>query len=128
MIPESFASNIGSGILILIGIFIVIKTFLEKTEDNNYYDFDHSKSIDPKEAFILGIALSLDGFGIGISSTMIGVNSLLFAIFVAVFQLLFLSLGNFFGIKINQVSKISDKIWSYISGSLLIIIGICQIL
>lgn len=127
-ISETIASHIGSYILILIGIFVLIKTFLEKQNENDYYDFDHSKSIDPKEAFILGFALSLDGFGIGISSSMIGVNSIFFAFLVAAFQSLFLSLGNQLGIKIFQISKLPNQLWSILSGSLLILIGIFQIL
>lgn len=127
MIPESLANHIGSFILILIGTVVLIKSIFEKQAENDYYDFNHSKVIDPKEAFILGIALSLDGFGIGISSSMLGVNSVFFAILVAIFQLLFLSVGNFFGIKINQMSKIPNQIWTIISGLILVNIGIFQI-
>ena len=91
-------------------------------------DFDSSNSIDAKEAIFLGIALSLDSFCIGIGGSIIGVNSFLFPFFIAVFQLAFLSLGNFLGRKLNKLSHLPDNIWSIISGFLLITIGLIKLL
>ena len=91
-------------------------------------DFDSSCKIDTKEAIYLGIALSIDSFCIGIGSSILGANSLLFPILVALFQFIFLSIGTAFGKKINKVSKIPNNIWNLISGILLIIIGISRII
>lgn len=87
-------------------------------------DFDHSNSIDDKEAFFLGIALSLDSFCIGIGGGIIGVGSIIFPLFISSFQLFFLSLGNLLGKKLTNLSNLPSNIWSLISGVLLIIIGI----
>lgn len=93
----------------------------------SYSDFDSSNSIDAKEALFLGIALSLDSFCIGIGGSVIGINSILFPLFIASFQFIFLNIGNFFGRKLNKLSLLPDNIWSIISGILLIIIGISKL-
>lgn len=87
-------------------------------------DFDHSKKIDCKEAFFLAIALSLDSFCIGIGSTIAGISSSLFPIFISTFQLLFLKLGYFIGNKLTNTKIFPDNTWSILSGILLIIIGL----
>lgn len=93
----------------------------------SYSDFDSSNSIDAKEALFLGIALSLDSFCIGIGGSVIGINSILFPLFIASFQFIFLNIGNFLGRKLNKLSILPDNIWSIISGILLIIIGISKL-
>lgn len=90
-------------------------------------DLDKSKKIDLKEAIYLGIALSLDSIGIGIGGSIVGLNSIMFPIFVASFQLIFLSFGIFIGKKIVSSIHLPKNIWSVISGFLLILIGIYKL-
>lgn len=90
-------------------------------------DLDCSHKIDTREAFYLGIALSIDSFCIGIGSSILGFNSFLFPILVAVFQLVFLSVGTILGKRINSISKVPNNIWNLISGILLIVIGISRL-
>lgn len=124
---SSIGNLIGSCILILIGIIMLIKAFFEKGAKKTVdYDFNHSNLIDPKEAFVLALALSIDSFGIGVSSSLIGASSLLFPILVSVCQFLFLTFGNFLGKFIHQIQFVPDWIWSVISSILLIIIGIIR--
>lgn len=94
----------------------------------NYSDLDNSNNIDCKEAFFLAIALSLDSIGVGIGSSIIGINSLLFPILVSSFQLVFLSIGKLLGLRIKDISNIPDNIWSIISGLLLIFMGIGKLI
>lgn len=89
-------------------------------------DFDNSNNIDSKEALFLGIALSLDTIGIGISSSMFEINYFLLPLLVACFELFFLSFGNFLGRKIKNISNIPENIWSILAGFLLIFIGITK--
>lgn len=129
ILSETFTNLIGGFILFLIGVFVIVKSFFDtNSTNNNYYDFNHSNLIDPKEAIFLGLALSLDSFGIGVSSSLIGSNSLLFPLLVSIFQFIFLSFGVKLGKKINKLSKISDFIWTLISGILLICIGLIRLL
>ena len=124
-ISTPITSFFGSLILIFIGICIIFKTIFENK--NNYYDFNFSNLIDPKEAIVLGLALSLDSFGIGISYSLIDANCFLFPILISSFQILFLSLGSFCGRKLKSISKFPDFIYGFISGILLILIGLVKI-
>lgn len=87
-------------------------------------DFDKSNTIDAKEAVFLGLALSLDSFGVGLSFGMIENFTFYFPIFISLFQLFFLNFGNFIGKKLSNFSKIPENFWNIISGVLLIIIGL----
>lgn len=89
-------------------------------------DLDSSNSIDGKEAFFLGFALSLDCFCIGSFGSIIGVSSFLFPLFISVFQLAFLSAGNMLGKRLLRLSRLPDNIWSVISGVLLVLIGVVR--
>lgn len=89
-------------------------------------DLDSSHSIDGKEALFLGFALSLDCFCIGVGGSIIGVSSFLFPLFISIFQLVFLSMGNTLGKKLHSLSNLPDNIWSVISGVLLILIGLIR--
>ena len=91
-------------------------------------DLDSSNSIDSKEALFLGFALSLDCFCIGAFGSIIGISSLLFPLFISVFQLIFLSLGNMLGKKLHHLSNLPDNIWSVISGILLVFIGVVRLI
>lgn len=90
-------------------------------------DLDSSLKIDTKEAFYLGITLSIDSFCIGIGCGILGFDLILFPILVAIFQLLFLLFGTNLGKKISLNCKIPNNIWNFISAVLLIIIGISRL-
>lgn len=127
-ISTTIASFIGSLILIFIGICIIFKTIFEnKNKKNNYYDFNFSNLIDPKESIVLGFALSLDSFGIGLSYSLIDANCFLFPVFISFFQILFLSIGSFIGRKLKSISKFPDFVYGFVSGILLILIVVIKI-
>lgn len=89
-------------------------------------DLDSSNSIDSKEALFLGFALSLDCFCIGVGGSIIGISPFLFPLFISIFQLVFLNIGNILGKKLYQFSHLPDNTWSIISGILLILIGMIR--
>ncbi|MFD1737131.1 sporulation membrane protein YtaF [Bacillus salitolerans] len=88
-------------------------------------DFDRSGTITGIEAFLLGVALSLDAFGAGIGAALLGYSPIFMAITVAFMSSLFLSVG----LKSGQLC--SNHEWmqkcSFLPGVLLIIIGIIKI-
>lgn len=151
MFPSNITEIVGCFVLMSIGSFMIFSSFkTEKTDikekkDNslkvykffirflgitvqiirnpNNSDFDNSNKIDSKEAIFLGIALSLDSVGIGISSSMLEISFLLLPLCVSFLQLFFLSFGNILGRKIKNISHIPENIWSIFAGFLLIFIG-----
>jgi putative sporulation protein YtaF len=89
-------------------------------------DTDKSKHIDFKEATLLGIALSINNVGGGISAGMIGLNSFWVGLLSAVLSFLALWVGNYLAevfIKWNVTHKAT-----VVAGFLLIAIGIEQIM
>ncbi len=76
----------------------------------------------------MGLALSLDNFGIGISSSLISASYILFPILISIFQFIFLSLGIIIGKKVSKFIGFSDFICSILSGILLVLIGFLQFL
>lgn len=119
ILPSGISNFLGSIILIVLGFFVIFSK-------SNSFDFDNSNNIDPKEAFFLGLALSLDSLCIGIGSSIMGANTLLFPILVATLQYIFLSLGHLLSIHLIKISHLPNKLWSIISGFLLIVIGILK--
>lgn len=156
LFPESFINFMGCVFLLCMGLWVIYQALMRKNETTNELtflsdepkihqffirflgitiqiirdpissDFDHSKKIDWKEAFYLGIALSIDSLCVGICSTMLGPSSFLFPVFVATFQLIFLSIGSFLGKKVSSSSSLPENIWTVLSGVLLICIGLSR--
>ena len=79
--------------------------------------------IDPKESVFLGFALSLDNFGIGISSSLIGSSYILFPILISVFQFMFLRVGILIGKKVCCFIGFSDFACSMLSGFYLFLLA-----
>ena len=86
-------------------------------------DSKKSASVGIKESIYMGIALSIDSFGAGISSAVSGVNNFFVPIMVGLCQFIFLSLGIFCGQKLTSIKKIDPKIFVILSGILLIILA-----
>lgn len=148
LIPLKYSNIIGSGILILLGIFLLIN-WLRKdidskknTEEVNdaasgfeHYenalrnpeiiDTNDSKTIDFKEALILGIVLCLNNIGLGIGASISGLNIFITSISSLIFSLVFIPIGYYIGEKV-----ISDKLSRYseiISICIILILGIYEL-
>lgn len=146
-LEPTFANRFGGVILILIGIWVLYQFFRQEKEENDTSekvvlnleirslgvvinilkkptsaDFDNSGTINGIEAFMLGVALSLDAFGAGIGASMLGYAPIHLSISVAVMSILFvavgLKLGKMFS-HLNWMQKIS-----FLPGILLILIGL----
>ncbi|EKN68598.1 sporulation membrane protein YtaF [Schinkia azotoformans] len=141
------AERIGGIILIGIGIWVLIQFFTSNSDEANpgkpkmvefeikslglivkilkkpmEADLDKSGTISVVEAFILGIALSLDSFGAGIGAALIDLPPILFALIVtfssAFFVIAGINIGRIFG-DLRWFNK-----FSLLSGVALILIGI----
>ena len=89
-------------------------------------DLNKSLKIEPKEAFYLGIALSLDCVGTSIAISSFAKYTFLFPIFIIVFQLTFLIMGTFLGKK-AVLSCLDERKIPTISGLILILIGFIRL-
>lgn len=157
MFSLEFANIVGVILLVLMGIWMIYQSFRpkrkEKKMDNielskpriyklfikpfgltiqiikdpSNSDLDHSNHIDAKEAFYLGLALSIDAFCAGVGCSAIGITSFYFPLFIAIFHILFLTLGSTIGKMLSSHTRIPDNIWSIISAVLLITIGISKL-
>lgn len=147
VLPADIAKLMGSVMLGILGIFIIYQSL---HKDNEYTknstrtwsmvlksfgitikiirdpiscDFDKSSHIDVKEAIYLGVALSIDSFGAGISSAVSGINSFFVPVMVGICQFLFLSLGLLFGVKLSSLKWFNSKFFVTLSGVMLIILS-----
>lgn len=148
-ISPSFAEALGGIILILIGAWALYQVFRPTKDEHEAVekdkvivnfeikmfgvvirilrkpmeaDFDRSGTITGREAFLLGVALSLDAFGAGIGAALIGFSPIIMAITVAVMSASFVTLGMKSGRKYADSSVVQK--FSFIPGLLLIILGV----
>jgi putative sporulation protein YtaF len=141
ILGRKFASYFSMIILSIIGALLIVDAFKEnkkpcsKKETDNIInilncpeiaDMDNSKEIDFKEATILGIALSLNNVGGGLSAGMIGLNVIFVGLLSAVLSFLALWAGNFITVFFRKLNIGSRA--NLFAGLLLIILGIKQIL
>ena len=145
--------TIGGIILIGIGIWVLYQFFtsqIEKTSNENHKDvkiiefeirsisvvikilkrpmeadFDKSGVISGREAFFLGLALSLDSFGAGIGAALIDLPPILFSIVITVSSTLFVLAGINIGRIFRNVQWM--KSLTFLPGIVLILIGIIKI-
>jgi len=139
---KQFASVIAMVILVSIGSWMILEPYFKKkciehlSQENSKSiiciflepkkaDMNNSKHIDFKEATPLGIALSINNIGGGLSAGMIGLNSFLVGSLSAVISFMALWAGNYFAeflIKRNIAGKAT-----VVGGIVLIAIGIEQL-
>lgn len=120
-LPSFFSHLLGCLILISMGLWIIF----HKAEDS---DFDHSNSIDTKEACFLGLTLSMDAMSVSLGISSMDFSSYVFPIFISFFNILFLLLGKYFAKVMQKKVILSEKYWNICAGVLLIVLGVCKIL
>lgn len=151
--PEA-GKLIGSGVLILIGIITLWRLWVSKEregeagkkEENRENqpisqirvfgliiqilrdparaDADKSGHIAGWEAVMLGLALSLDAFGAGISLSLLGYPPLHVAIWISITSVTLLLAGSFIGMRAERLGWFSKLTW--LPPVLLICIGLLK--
>lgn len=144
ILPECIAKLIGSAMLVILGAAVIIQAFsnkdaqkkpapktrswtisplgltIEITHTPTTRDVEKAPNINIKESLYLGVALSIDSFGAGISSAVAGMNSILVPILVGVCQFAFLSLGAYCGAKLTGLKRLNSNFFMLLSGTILI--------
>ncbi|AWI05826.1 sporulation membrane protein YtaF [Clostridium drakei] len=141
VLSSNISSILSMLLLIIIGLWIIVEPYFNKAsedkmkQDPSIYnvlrnleiaDLDNSKDIDYKEATLLGVAMSVNNIGGGISAGMIGLNSILIGLFSAIISFLALWSGNYITEFFNKRNL--GKKATFASGIILILIGIKQVI
>jgi putative sporulation protein YtaF len=88
-------------------------------------DLDRSGSISIKEALLIGLALSVDAFGAGLSASFLGYSPFMLALLVCICNVVFICFGLRVG-KMFAKTKVMKKA-TVIPGTILICLGIAKI-
>lgn len=137
LLPANLWKLSGSLILILFGVYYIIKFMIEKVKK-----YHHEKQLTATqaptgkkqpssamtfpEACTLGCALSANNMGIGLSASIAGMSMLPAATVTLLFSIIFLYLGNRLGM--HHSLQLTESTTNIVSGLLLIGLGILQFL
>ncbi len=125
-IPSNIANILGSGTLILIGISSIIKEVIESKKEKKVFEDKTPNTIDFKDIITIITVLSLNNIATGVAASISGVNIFAATLFTFIFSIIFISFGNFIGIKsINN--KFIEKYSNIISAFLIILVGILEL-
>ena len=157
VVPFSVSKKLGVSILIMMGVWIIIQTLLQKNEEHSLptetaspktllkigikslgitihifknpikFDLDSSGTIDTVESLLLGLGLSLDAIGVGIGSALLGFHSFFIPLTVGLFQWLSLSFGTYLGEKFASIFNPNQKWFGLIPGILLLFLALLRI-
>jgi putative sporulation protein YtaF len=151
VLSPDIAESIGGVILILLGAWVLAQFFRTEKQPNmlphpktivNFEikslgiviqilrkpmsaDFDQSGTINGIEAYMLGLALSLDAFGAGIGAAMLDFSPSVLGMAVAFMSFLFIYVGLQLGKHLSENSWLQR--FAFLPGVLLIIIGVWKI-
>ncbi|EJL20887.1 sporulation membrane protein YtaF [Brevibacillus sp. BC25] len=110
--------------IVLLSQFRIFGVMIQILKDPSKADADRSGHIMGWEAVMLGLALSLDAFGAGISLTFLGYSPLLVALCIAVMSALLLVVGIALGRRAGKASWLTRLTW--LPPILLICIGVAK--
>ena len=128
----SFIENFFGGIIIiLIGLYTIFQDFKTRKKEGdksithpNVIDKDHNNVITWNESFLLGFILSLNNGAMGLGAGLTGINPYAATLSIGIFSFICLSLGAYYGHKLNKFSF--SRYTEFISGILLIVIGLYE--
>ncbi|MFF0829605.1 sporulation membrane protein YtaF [Brevibacillus sp. NPDC003359] len=110
--------------IVLLSQFRIFGVMIQILKDPSKADADRSGHIMGWEAVMLGLALSLDAFGAGISLTFLGYSPLIVALCIAVMGALLLVVGIALGRRAGKASWLTRLTW--LPPILLICIGVAK--
>lgn len=151
-LPPARATQIGAVLIIAVGVYFLLNACRERIsnldikdqeplftfsvrflgiivqilKEPSRADFDASGEISAREAFFLGLALSLDALGAGVGVAMAGFNILTTAASVGVVKFIMVSLGILLGHRVEN--RRLQSISSFFPGLVLICIGLLELM
>ena len=146
VMSEYIGKAVGAGLLILLGVYMTVGAVKKKKperkkargglfrrsarilESPEECDIDESRTIDIKEAFVLGFALSADSFAAGLGAGISGGMAVLIPIMCALFQLILFYAGEKIAVFISGTAAKEKRIFGIIAGAVLILTGLYRII
>ena len=134
----SITQCLGSALLFLFGFYMFYQALYKQIRANSdtkiindaadlaeNFDKDHSKSIDIKEAYMLGLFLCLNNLGLGIGAALTGLNIYITSLTCLILSVLFIEFGCH--LTYNFLSKNTVKYAEYISSLIIMLLAIYQL-
>lgn len=146
VMSEYIGKAVGSGLLIMLGIYMMIGAVKKKKperkkasggilvrsarilESPEECDIDESRTIDIKEALVLGLALSADSFAAGLGAGINGGMAVLIPLMCAFFQLILFYAGEKLAGFISGAAAKDKRIFGVIAGAVLVLTGLYRII
>lgn len=104
VLPVGLAGRLGSLAILLLGLYCMLRYLWSRQgmgprsdwpqENPEKYDKDQSKSIDPREAMALGVALTVNNMGLGVGAGVMGMGVAATSMGSCLCSVLCLYLGN----------------------------------
>jgi len=121
-ISLSLADFLGSSLLLLIGIYTVVKSLKECDEIIVTNHLSAVKNISLKETLVLSLVLTINNVALGIGASITGMPELITSLTTFVCSYVFIGTGQKFK-RLNFKGKYAD----IISGIILIILGLYEL-
>ena len=137
LLPSQFSHFLGSIILILFGVWCIVRFFIQKKKEYpqntclsppefqiNPHKNNSYITLPFSQAIILGTLLSANNIGIGLSASIAGLKLLPAVVITTLFSVIFLFMGN----KMGRFSflQTAGNFADPLSGLLLILLGVFQ--
>ncbi len=130
---ENVVSLIGSLILICLGVYFVYDSVITKDisikellDDPLIADYNKSGVIDANEAFFLASALTINNIGVGVASSIAGLDIILTTVFTFIITVLSLKIGYVIGER--YFNNYLGNYAQVVSGLIIIGIGLFKII
>lgn len=134
----SITQWIGSALLFLFGFYMFYQALYKQIKANSdvklindaadlaeNFDKDHSKSIDIREACMLGLFLCLNNLGLGIGAALTGLNIYITSLTCLILSILFIEFGC--RLTYNLLSQSTVKYAEYIASVIIMLLAIYQL-
>ena len=133
LFPMQIAEYVAILFLFCFGLCLCLQCFRKQKENKTGFlsflqqpsrcDKNHSAVLEPKEALLLGLVLSADACGVGISLSVGGFSVLFLPLLSAIAQTLILYLGTFWGNHLQHATKCKEEYATLLSGGILMLIA-----
>lgn len=136
-LPPHWAEWGAAVFLMGFGLFLLVQGCRKQTESTTPLQFlqrpsqcdrDGSAVLDKGEALLLGLVLSADACGVGLSAAAAGFSVYWLPLFAALLQTMFLSLGAEAGKRLIAVAPMAENRYTLLSGGIFLAMGLLRLL